>query len=228
MIEIAVALFVIALLVGSMLVPLTTQVEQRQVSEMEKTLAELRDLLVGFAVANGYLPCPDTDADGLENVTAGTGQCTTIAGGIAAGRLPHSTLGLTNSDVWGNRLTYVINGQFARRSPAAPFSLTSGGTDVRICTTSACAATLSTTAIAAVISHGKNGYGATNLASGAVNSCPPDGCSADEQDNFGTDADIVSRIRTGVGATAGEFDDIVVWLSRYALFNRMIAAGKLP
>jgi type II secretory pathway pseudopilin PulG len=232
LIEMTVAIFVIALLLGSLLIPLTTQVEQRQVSDMEKTLSEIKDVMLGFAVANGYLPCPDTDADGLENV-AGTGQCSTVAGGIAAGRLPHGTLGLTNSDVWGNRLTYVINEQFARRSPATTFSLTTGGSDVRICTSQACTTTLSTTAVAAVISHGRNGYGATGLVSGLVNSCPtppahPNGCSADEQDNFGTDADIVSRVRTAAGAAAGEFDDIVAWLPRYALINRMIAAGRLP
>jgi len=31
-----------------------------------------------------------------------------------------------------------------------------------------------------------------------------------------------------VGSTAGEFDDVVTWLGKYTLFNRMVAAGKLP
>jgi hypothetical protein len=31
-----------------------------------------------------------------------------------------------------------------------------------------------------------------------------------------------------VGSTAGEFDDVVTWISKYALFSRMVAAGKLP
>ncbi len=223
----AVAIFIIALLVGSMLVPLTTQVEQRQVSETQKTLDEIRDALLGFTAANGYLPCPDTDTNGLENVNTGTGQCSTIAGGIAAGRLPHGNLGLANSDLWGNRFTYVVNEQFARRSPDTPFSLSTPGTDIRVCATSACVATatLSTTAVFAVISHGKNGFGATNFATGNTN---PASASVDEQDNYGTDADIVSRPLFTGGAAASEFDDIVIWLSRFTLFNRMVAAGKLP
>jgi hypothetical protein len=31
-----------------------------------------------------------------------------------------------------------------------------------------------------------------------------------------------------VGSTAGEFDDVVTWLGRYSLYNRMVSAGKLP
>src|SRR5688572_30539558 len=103
LIEMAVVLFVITLLIGSLLVPLSTQVEQRQISETEKALAEIREALLGFAVANGYLPCPDTGTNGLENINAGTGFCNTITANVACGRLPHATLGVANSDVWGNR-----------------------------------------------------------------------------------------------------------------------------
>jgi type II secretory pathway pseudopilin PulG len=225
LIEAAVAVFIIALLLGSILVPLTTQVEQRQVGDTQKTLDEIRDALVGFAAAKGYLPCPDTGADGLENANAGTGRCAVFVGGIAAGRLPHVDLGLGSSDVWGNRFTYLVSEPFAQRSPATPFSLSTVGTNIRICTAQACATTLSTTAIAAVVSHGRNGFGATNLSTGAQNPASP---SLDEQDNYGADADLVSRPRLTGGAPASEFDDIVMWLSRHTLFNRMVAAGRLP
>lgn len=227
LIEMAVAMFVIALLLGSILVPLTTQVEQRQISDTQKTLDEIRDALIGYAIANGNLPCPDTGTNGTENVDTTTGRCTTILGGIAAGRLPHLNLGLGNSDLWGNRFTYVVNEQFARRTgtTSSPFTLSTGGTDVRICTTQACTTTLSTTAVFAVISHGKNGLGAVNYSTNATN---PASASVDEQDNYGTDADIVNRPQFTGGPPASEFDDIVVWLSRYTLFNRMVAGGKLP
>lgn len=225
LIEVAVVLFILVLLLGSILIPLTTQVEQRQIADTEKALNEIQDALIGYAVANGYLPCPDTNNDGLEDV-AGTGRCATISGNIAAGRLPHNTLGLGSSDLWGNRYTYVINEQFARRSPDTPFSLSTTGTSVRVCTTSACSTTLSTTAVLAVISHGKNGLGAVNF---TTNNQNPLSASADEQDNYGTDADVVYRPQLSGGSDATvEFDDIVIWLSRYTLFNRMVAAGKLP
>lgn len=226
LIEVAVVLFIIVLLLGSILVPLTTQVEQRQINDTQKTLDEIREALVGYAVANGNLPCPDTGTNGTENVNAATGICSTIVGGVAAGRLPYTNLGLGNSDLWGNRFTYVVNAAYAQRSPATPFTLSATlGTSVRVCTTQACAITLSTAAVLAVISHGKNGAGATNFSTNATNVAS---ASADEQDNYGTDADVVYRPQFSGGAAASEFDDIVVWLSRYTLLNRMVSAGKLP
>jgi prepilin-type N-terminal cleavage/methylation domain-containing protein len=226
LIEMAVVLFVITLLIGSLLVPLGTQVEQRQIGETEKALQEIREALLGFSVANGYLPCPDTGTNGAENVTVATGLCTTITANIACGRVPHATLGVANSDVWGNRFTYCINEQFARRAPAATFSLSTAGTDISICTTAACGTAISTSAVLAVVSHGKNGFGGINLGTGAQNPAAPH---ADEQENYdNNDRFIVWRTRTGTGATAGEFDDIVVWLPRFTLFNRMVAAARLP
>lgn len=225
LIEVAVVLFIIVLLLGSILVPLSTQVEQKQINDTQKTLDEIREALIGYAVANGNLPCPDTGTDGSENVTVATGVCTTIAGGIAVGRLPYTDLGLGNSDLWGNRYTYVVNAVYAQRSPASSFALSATGTSVRICTTQACTTTLSTTAVFAVISHGKNGAGAINFLTNVAN---PASASADEQDNYDNDANVVSRPQLSGGTAANEFDDIVVWLSRYTLFNRMVAAGKLP
>ena len=223
LIEVAVVMLIIVLLLGSILVPLSTQVEQRQISDTQKTLEEIREALLGFAVANGYLPCPDTGTDGIENVGGG-GTCSTISGSVAVGRLPYNSIGLGNADLWGNRYTYVVNEAFARRGASAPFTL-STASDIRICTMQACTSTLSTTAVLAVISHGKNGAGATNFLSNAAN---PASGSLDEQDNYDTDRDIVSRPQFTGGAAASEFDDIIVWLSRYTLLNRMVAAGKLP
>lgn len=225
LIEVAVVMFIIVLLLGSILIPLTTQVEQRQISETQKTLDEIREALVGFALAKGHLPCPDTGASGTENVTGGA--CTTINGSVAVGRLPYNDIGLGNADLWGNRYTYVVNEAFARRpSPTLPlaFSL-STVSDIRICTTQACASTLSTTAVFAVISHGKNGAGAINFSTNTAN---PASASADEQENYDTDRDIVTRPQFTGGAATNEFDDIVVWLSRYTLLNRMVSAGQLP
>jgi hypothetical protein len=38
----------------------------------------------------------------------------------------------------------------------------------------------------------------------------------------------MSRTHSPVGSASGEFDDIVTWVSRYVLSQRMVAAGKLP
>jgi hypothetical protein len=50
----------------------------------------------------------------------------------------------------------------------------------------------------------------------------------DETANYSNTNNYVSHVQTAVGSTAGEFDDVVTWLGRYSLYNRMVSAGKLP
>src|SRR5262245_13404927 len=118
LIEMAVAVFIIALLLASILVPLATQVEQRQISDAQKAVDENKEARIGFTVANCYLPGPDktggggagTANDGLEDVTA-AGNCVTTEGNV-----PWATLGTVNSDPWGNRFRYRVAVNFAQRA----------------------------------------------------------------------------------------------------------------
>jgi prepilin-type N-terminal cleavage/methylation domain-containing protein len=242
LIEMAVVLFIIALLLGSVLVPLTTQVEQRQVSETQKMLEDIKEALVGHAVAKGYLPCPDrtsggaggandTANDGVEDYNTGTGVCFSTT---ATGNVPWVTLGLGASDPWGNRFRYRVHSAYAQRSPAALFNL-STATNLTVTATSG--GTLLTAAnpdgaVAVFLSHGKNGFGAMNAITNAAQPAPT---SVDELDNSAGGTSYTSRTPTvnaipcgGVGQPLCEFDDVVTWLGKFTLFNRMVAAGKLP
>ena len=188
--ELAVAMFILTLLLGSILVPLATQVEQRQISETQRIMEQARDALLGHAVAFGYLPCPDTDNDGAENVAAG--QCASIgANNIAHGNLPWQTLGLAGSDAWGNRIRYAISESYARRLPSSSFSLGTLTANVRVCLASGCASDLTSSAVAVLVSHGKNGYGAINSAGGTAYAAPT---GIDELENTDADRDFVSRV----------------------------------
>ncbi|MEJ5209957.1 MAG: prepilin-type N-terminal cleavage/methylation domain-containing protein [Burkholderiales bacterium] len=230
LIEMAVVLFIVVLLLGSLLVPFATQVEQRRMAETQKTMEEIREALIGFAVAHGWLPCPDqmTGANGNDGVEDRTGTgCTE-----AEGNLPWATLGVGRQDAWGNHFRYRVTPAFA--DSGTPFSFTTAGT-LRVCSVANCAvsAALATDLPAVVVSHGKNGYGAVsaNTAPGA-NATSPAPTSPDELQNthapgYVPDA-FVSRAATPTGTPAGEFDDLVVWLSPYVLFDRMVAAGRLP
>src|SRR5689334_24021233 len=68
LIEVAVVVFIITLLLGSLLVPLTTQVDQRKIADTRKVMSDAHEALIGFALSNGRLACPDNDGDGLEDV----------------------------------------------------------------------------------------------------------------------------------------------------------------
>jgi hypothetical protein len=105
-------------------------------------------------------------------------------------------------------------------------TLSSIGT-LTICAAAGCtpATAIALNVPAMILSYGKNGYGAINSATNTQNPAPT---SADEVENTNGDPKFVSRSQTDVGSAAGEFDDIVVWLSSNVLFNRMVAASKLP
>lgn len=230
LIELAIAIFVMALLLGSVLVPIATQIEQRQIGETRKTMEEIRDALLGFAVANGRLPCPDLLAgananDGIEDVVANRCPNLVLVSGtnnIVSGNLPWLTLGQANQDIWGNRFRYAVVENFARAD--LPFTFATNSV-LRVCSssTTCVAAPLTSTAVAVIISHGTNGRGAINAITNTANPAP---ISADELENINNDRDAVSRDKSN--AAANEFDDIVVWLPRFTLLNRMVSAGRLP
>jgi prepilin-type N-terminal cleavage/methylation domain-containing protein len=107
LVELAVVVAVITLLLGSLLVPLATQVEQRNITQTQKQLDELREALLGFAIVNGRLPRPATsEADGKERAAAcaDARECT--------GYVPWVTLGLPKADLWGKLLGYSVAPQY--------------------------------------------------------------------------------------------------------------------
>lgn len=207
LIEIAIAVFIMALLLGTLMVPLTTQVNQKGQSEVRKQLTEMSDALLGFLAAYGYLPCPDTDGDGLENVTGAS--CT-----AAEGNFPSATLGLANQDPWGQVYRFRVTPAFAQRPSVIALQPPTAGV-IRICTTAACATVLSNDAAAVIVSLGKN-----------LGNCA--GTCTDENENTDGDTTFVSRTVTDAGTSAGEFDDYLMWLTPSIVFNRLIAAERLP
>ncbi|MCC6534018.1 MAG: type II secretion system protein [Burkholderiales bacterium] len=244
LIEMAVVVFVMALILGSILVPLSTQVEQRQTIDTRRQLDEIKEALIGYALAQASvsLPCPDktvaagagTANDGIEDVDAG-GTCVR-----AEGNVPWVTLGLPAIDPWGNRYRYRVSPAFAHHVTAFTFSTPA---TLRACASAACVAgeaitevPPSTNAIVAlVLSHGPNGWGAINASTNAL-TLPPGcaaviGCaaiSANEIANGDDNDTFVSRAPSPSTSTAGEFDDIVAWLSPHVLKQRLVAAGRLP
>ena len=237
--ELAVVMIIMALLLGGMLVPLSAQRDIQNLNNTQKQLSEIKEALLGFAAANGRLPCPASpDTSGVENPLGG-GACANSKNGF----LPGSTLGVGPTDAqgyaldaWGNRIRYAVSNWESGAGASHPnaFTTVSGiknawndptktiVPNLRVCSTSAgiggsaCApdTTLSYETAAVIISSGKNGGAA------------PAG--ADELANTDNNSTFVSHTQTPTEAAQGEFDDIVVWLSPNILYSRLIAASSLP
>ena len=119
LIELAIVVVIVTLLLGGLLIPLGSQVEKRQYAETEKLLAEIREALIGHAIANGYLPCPAvSSANGIEDRSG-----TTCTGGKRVGFLPWVTLGVTATDSWDNLFRYSVTPAFTDSDAANLFTL---------------------------------------------------------------------------------------------------------
>ena len=149
------------------------------------------------------------------------------------GLIPWVTLGIEPSDSWGNLLLYSVTPGFANGKVVDRFTMLSS-TDITIKTRDSTGALKNLSNIggipAVVMSTGKNGYWSRTLGQAEPNA-DSTGANEDEDTNAKKTADgktFISRTPTGPGAATGEFDDLVTWISPNVLFNRMVAAGKLP
>jgi len=122
--EVAVVVLIVGLLLGGLLGTYSTQIELSRTAESKKTLETARDALIGFAAANGRLPCPATaTSNGAEAVAGGSptgGTCTVSTGSPpnllpGVGFFPAATLALTPTDSqgylidsWGSRIRYSV------------------------------------------------------------------------------------------------------------------------
>jgi prepilin-type N-terminal cleavage/methylation domain-containing protein len=252
--ELAVVFTVISLLLAAAMYTLSAQTEQRNFEETRRRLEAARELLLAFAIVNGRLPCPATDAN-PDEAGGGATACTTpypVAGPPVRGFLPARSVGYQivdtagyAIDAWGNRIRYAVSGVSAGTitgcagTSATPHftsatNLRSNGItckpdDLVVCRSatgitatncgsSANAVTNHTTPnkplVAVVFSTGKNG------AAGSAGT--------DEAANLNGDQVFVWHTPAPVGATNGEFDDQMLWITVGELYSKLIAAGILP
>ena len=239
--EQAVSLTVIALLLGSLTVPLQTQIENRKIDETRRMLEHAQEMLLAHALANGRFPCPATaTSNGREppGTDPATGACPEWYG-----FLPAALLGLRPTDASGyaldaweapaNRIRYAVapfaiagvpqaltrvNGM--RGLPLASLASTplfhvcqsGSGATANDCGS---AVVLSSNAAVVVWSVGPNAASGGTSVHEAQNPNPNGG-----------NADRVFVSRGPSTADGHEFDDIVAWIPATALIARLISAGQ--
>lgn len=253
LIEMAVVLVVVSLVLGSLLVPLASQVEQRKIHATEQILEQARDAVLAFAAARGRLPCPAGTAGGQEVLTtnAAVGDCANFWG-----FLPAATLGLSPLDAngyardgWGgevrdgsnfdqNRIRYAVRNANVGGQNFV-FTKTGG---IRAAGMTAISTFADLNSLLYVCNAGGGGgsncgsaFTLTSEAVAVVWASGPNaatgGTSVDEAENPNPNGGSADRVFVSRpwGAGAGlEFDDQMVWITPPLLFQRMIAAGQLP
>lgn len=215
LVELAVSLTIIALVLGVLVVPLSTQFDQQKIAETQKQLDYVREAVLGFAIASGRLPCPATPTTPTGTAGAGTENKPGAACGMVQGALPWTTLGVPETDAWGRRFTYRVTALFADDPSGmqASFLITDAG-DITVKD----GALINIAVVPAlIVSHGKNGFGAFRTDGTQVA-----GATGQELENADNNVTFVARTH------APDFDDLLTPVSANVLKSRMVAANRLP
>ncbi|MGQ0657842.1 MAG: prepilin-type N-terminal cleavage/methylation domain-containing protein [Chromatiales bacterium] len=227
LVELAIVLLVIALLLAGLLGPLSTRTESQERQRTQGQLENIKEALVGFAVANGRLPCPDSVGDdGTEDRTGTPPVCV-----AASGNLPWVDLNVGQRDEWGGAagyrgfFRYRVTPLFAAGTNTAPCGTATATVAFELCSVgditvldAAGGATVVNQVPALIFSRGSNHNDAALAIGGTL--------SSHEQENEDPDAVFVSKSFSRDDTL--EFDDLVTWISPNVLKNRMVMAGRLP
>ena len=248
LIELAMVLFIVALVLGSVLTPLSTRLEQANRKQAEETLKEIKESIIGYTLINRHLPCPDCPLNANANCTGaisddGVEDGLTLGGGVASrassnfntctvqvGNVPWVTLGVPEFDPWGQRYVYSVSQTFADDTDGTGCGTTTTGVSFEICSTgdmtilNANGISVASSIPALVFSYGANGK-PFSLAAGSVPA------SATEADNWWVNSmggDRTFRSDNYIQTAGTEFDDIVTWITDPELMYRMVTAEQLP
>lgn len=130
LIELAVVLVIIGVAFGGFISTLSSRIEQSKREQTTQQLHTIKKALLGFAMANGRLPCPAiATSDGLE-APVGGGDCTSNRGLV-----PNATLGLSGGvnddnlllDSWNNPIRYSVSNTTSSTSHPDHSALTTVG-----------------------------------------------------------------------------------------------------
>jgi prepilin-type N-terminal cleavage/methylation domain-containing protein len=110
--ELAVVMTIVALVLASAMYTFSAQIENRNIVDTQRNLEDAKEMLLGFAILNGRLPCPASTTSNGDEAPAGGGSCTNgYAGYLPARALGYSPVDSAGYalDVWGNRIRYAVS-----------------------------------------------------------------------------------------------------------------------
>ena len=134
LIELAMVIFIVGLLLGGLLAPLSSRLDQENRAKTRDYLKDVKESILGYAIINGRLPCPDcpdsnspcttgTPNDGIQDRVSG------VVGGESGmicetyvGNIPWVDLQVNEFDSWDRHLTYRVTAEFADDISGTPGS----------------------------------------------------------------------------------------------------------
>ena len=250
LVEVAVVLFIVTLVMSGIISLFNAMVVNQKIEATKVKQEAIKTALISFIARNYRLPCPalatlaaGATNEGIEAASPGTCTGIPISGSapnqVVTGVIPWVTLGLTAEaalDAYANRFTYqvvlsttgltatTISGLTGRITihgaglgilGAAPTGNQtndcSGGATVNPCA-----------AVAVIVSHGKNGYGAYTRTGIQI---PFDSGITGNDARENANGDSMFVIKDYSGNDANPFDDSVMALTASDLLTPLLIAG---
>jgi hypothetical protein len=254
--DVTVAVLIGSAVLGGFVGTLSARLNVEREAAADRFIAEARVALAAYAQVHGRLPCPADPrvATGTHNAGVASPASAGVCAGGNFGVVPWTTLGLSELDPWGNRLSYrvardLVNDEIECeaepvRGGAACLRVplrsswshpTQDGMAVREMRWST-GGLERTEPIASglaviIVSHGANGHFAFG-ANGRQRSAPSGSAFDQERNNantgsvsfFASPADHSGPQCTNSGTECG-FDDRVAWISRGEVLTAIARAG---
>lgn len=195
LVEIAIALFVLALLIGSVLPLMRGQAAAARATATERRLDAVMAVLAAELSRHGHLPCPAPADD------AGGGIAAAGCSDAAVGRVPAASLGLPGDavvDGWRRPFTYAVDARATATDSLAAWCADADGFD-----TLSLAGGSPAHPVVVLVAHGPGG-GAL-LANGGRAPGATDGAEAENADDDGDFA-----IAAFVAGGPDRFDDRIL------------------
>ena len=232
LIEVAIALAVLMVLLTGVAGSIGLYRDGASYKDTTAFLEKARQALLTHVVVNGWLPCPDTDGDGLENRDANR-TCTTDFG-----ELPYLDLGLDSETPWGDPAFYATHGRADSQpcsnashaecfffNEANPFNLDTDGGEGGVLTVrnrfNEAQPPESVEQVAIEIQAIVGSYGSNRFVLGG--DCPAVGRSDDEDENCDGDVNFVSTSLRNADATS-PFDDQLIWIDELTLKSLIVSS----
>lgn len=246
LVELSIVILVMGLLLGGLMMPLSVQRENARLKEGEVQLHNILDAVEGFALVNGYLPCPATP------LSAGVAAPSGTACSVQHGFVPATTLDLQGQrntdnlllDPWGSPVRYSVSASDANTDGSWDF-VTPGEIavvsmplllpDLAVCSTSSgssstsCASNNTTlTAGSPLVIYSLGQDWSTFTSTDQVENVGANlgGGSSGITYRVANDNVFVDRGRSEL--VGSEYDDLIVWVAPSRLFGRLLDAGHLP
>jgi prepilin-type N-terminal cleavage/methylation domain-containing protein len=209
LIEMAIVLVILGMLLGGLIMPLSSQREVSQRQATERQLQEIRNALIGYAQVNNRLPCP---------AASGAGAAPSMAVACAPGDfVPYTALGIRGTIIGGNLVDvwqHPVHYRLANPAPGAwayaiaiPTAL-AAAPYFQICPAAACPVVDADSVVAVVFSTSDDAL------------LP----SADELQNINPATN--DFVRRTLDHGLNNFNDIVVWISQPTLIYELSRAGQ--